>query len=230
MESTNHLRNQPNLIRHSACSLLVFSLFTVIATGMTVTAKAQTFAEWFQQNKTQKKYLLQQIAALAVFSGHLKQGYQVASKGLGSISGSLKLENSLHNTYYSRLQTVDANVRNNTMIKEITVWQQDILNRLAGIDQIVGMTADEKNYLNSVRTAVLNDCDSQINTLQNVITDGKLEMSDAERISLISKIHTAMMDNYRFVSGFAAQVKIYAARRQQEQNQVVVEKQLYELN
>jgi hypothetical protein len=39
-----------------------------------------------------------------------------------------------------------------------------------------------------------------------------------------------MMENYRFASGFAAQAKIYAARRQQEQNQVNVTKQIYGIN
>jgi len=230
MESISHLRKRSNRIMRRARPLLVLSLFTAICISTAATAKAQTFAEWFEQNKTQKKYLLQQIAALQVFSGYLKQGYQVASKGLGSISGSLKTENGLHTTYYNRLKTVDPVVKNNSMVKDIMAWQQDILARLAGIDQITGMTNDEKNYLNDVRTAVLKDCDDQISSLQNVVTDGKLEMSDAERIALITKIHTAMMDNYRFASGFAAQVKIYAAQRQQEQNQTVVGKQLYGIN
>jgi len=39
-----------------------------------------------------------------------------------------------------------------------------------------------------------------------------------------------MMDNYRFASGFAAQVKIYTIQRQQQQNQTIVEKQLYGIN
>ena len=230
MESINYIRERSNLIARSTRSLLVFSLFTAISAGMAATAKAQTFAEWFEQNKTQKKYLLQQIAALAVFSGNLKQGYRAASKGLTSISGSLKTENSLHTTYYNRLKTVDPEVKNNDMVRDIMAWQQDILTQLADLDQISGMTNDEKNYLNSVRTAVLKDCSEQMNTLQNVITDGKLEMSDAERIALVTRIHTAMQDNYRFAAGFAAQAKIYAAQRKQEQGQAVLGKQLYGIN
>jgi len=230
MESINNTYKRSAIVRRHARSLLVFSLFTAISSGMAATANAQNFAEWFEQGKTQKKYLLQQIAALQVFSGALKQGYLVASKGLGSISGNLKGENSLHATYYNRLKTVDAAVKNNPMVKEILTWQANILKRLANIDQINGMTGNEKKYIVSVRAAVLNDCNDQINTLQNVITDGKLEMSDAERIALLIKIHTAMMDNYRFASGFAAQVNIYATQRIQEQNQAVIEKQLYGIN
>ena len=217
MESINQLKAQSAGNRRRTRFLQVFALFTVICTGMAATAKAQTFAEWFEQNKTQKKYLLQQIVALQVFSGYLKQGYQVATNGMSSISGSLKKENALHTTYYNRMKTVDPVVKNNPMVKDITAWQQDILKRLQDLTTISGLTTDEKNYMFNVKTAVLKDCDQQLNTLQNVITDGKMEMSDAERIALLTKIHTAMMDNYRFASGFAAQAKIYAVQKQQGQ-------------
>jgi hypothetical protein len=230
MESINQIIKHSARLRCRARSLLVFSLFTAISSGISATAKAQTFAEWFRQNSTQKKYLLQQIAALQVYSDYLKQGYQIAAKGLTSISGSLNAENGLHATYYGRMKTVDPAVKNNDMVKDIAAWQEDILARLAGIDQITGITASEKNYLNNVRVAVLKDCNNQINTLQNVVTDGKLVMSDAERIALIGKIHAAMLDNYQFASGFMAQAQIFAARRQQEQNQAIAAKQLYGIN
>lgn len=227
MESINSIKVKSARIRLRARSLLVFSLFTAISTGMAATAKAQTFAEWFEQNKTQKKYLLQQIAALQVYSGYLKQGYEVATKGMTSISGLLKTENGLHTTYYNRMKAASPVVKNNDMVKDIMTWQKNILTQLQGITQISGLTADENNYLENVKSAVLKDCDQQLNTLQMVISEGQLEMSDSERVALITKIHTAMMDNYRFVAGFAAHAKIYAVQRQQEQNQAVVGKQLY---
>jgi hypothetical protein len=210
--------------------MLVGLLFTAISSGMAVTAQAQTFAEWFAQKKTQQKYLLQQIAALQVFSNYLKQGYQIANNGLASISGTLKTENGLHSTYYNRMKTASPLVKNNAMVQEIMAWQQDILTRLKDISQISGMTAEEKSYLEDVRAAVLKDCDQQLHTLQAVIGDGKIEMSDAERIALVTKIHTAMMENYHFTSGFTTHAKLYAARRQQEQNQVNVTKQVYGIN
>lgn len=229
MESINHISRQSARIRRHARSLLVFSLFTAISTGMTANVKAQTFAEWFKQKKTQKKYLLQQIEALAVYADYLKKGYHLASNGLGSISGSLKTENSQHGLYYSRLRSASPVVRNNTMIGDILAWQKDILRLLGEIDQAGGITPDEKNYLHSVRMAVLQDCDNQINTLQNVIDDGQLEMSDAERIALIGKVYAGMLNNYRFTTGFTAQVKLYAGQRRQEQNQAALTKRLYEL-
>jgi phosphosulfolactate synthase (CoM biosynthesis protein A) len=128
------------------------------------------------------------------------------------------------------MKTASPLVKNNAMIQEIVAWHKDILARLKDISQISGMTTEEKRYLEQVRSAVLKDCDQQLNTLQIVVSDGKIEMSDAERIALVNKIHTAMMENNRFASGFAAQAKLYAIRRQQEQNQVLVTKQIYGIN
>jgi hypothetical protein len=214
-------------IRRRARILLVFSLFTAISAGMAATAKAQTFAEWFDQKNTQKKYLLQQIAALALYADYLKQGYHIASGGFNSISGSLRTEYGLHKTYYDRLNAVSPAVKNNPEVNEILTWQQDILNRLGKIDQISGFTTAERNYLINVRSALFLDCDDQINILQSVINDRKLKMSDAERITLISKLHAAMLSNYRFASGFMLQVNLYAAQREQEKQQTMITRQYY---
>ncbi|AMR29967.1 hypothetical protein A0256_00315 [Mucilaginibacter sp. PAMC 26640] len=214
-------------IRQRARSLLVFSLFTAISSGMAVDAHAQTFSEWFSQKKTQKKYLLQQIAALQVYSGYLKKGYGIATNGLGSISGYLKSENGLHTTYYDRLSTADPVVKNNPMVKDILAWQQDILKRTSEIKQVNGITPAEQNYLSVVGNAILKDCDQQLNTLQNIISDHKMQMSDADRLALITKIHASMKANYQFASRFASQVKVLALSRQQEKDQALVSKRIY---
>jgi len=230
MESIRKITARSAVIRQRARSLLVFSLFTAISAGMAAEANAQTFAEWFSQKKTQKKYLLQQIAALQVYSGYLKKGYSIASNGLGNISGYLRSENRLHTTYYNRLKTADPVVKNDPMVKAIMARQKDILKRTQEIDQTSGMTTAEQKYLSKVSAAVLADCDQQLNTLQNVISDNKVEMSDEERLSLISKVHAAMLANYKFTSSFSAQVKILAVRRKQEQAQLPVSKGLYGIN
>lgn len=230
MESIKEIKAEAANSRQRARSLLVFTLMTVIATGMAAGAQAQTFAEWFAQKKTQKKYLLQQIAALKVYSTYLKQGYGVASQGLGSISGYLKSENTLHHTYYTRLKTADVVVKNNTMVTDIMNWQQDILKRTREIRQVSALTAGEKTYLASVCAAVLKDCDQQLVTLQTVTSDNQMEMSDAERLALITKVHTDMLANYQFTSSFATQVKILVFKRQQEQQEVSATKRIYGIN
>jgi hypothetical protein len=192
----------------------------IILTGCLLTAaqvKGQTFAEWFKQKSTQKKYLLQQIEALQVYSGYLKKGYAIAKGGLGTISGSLLAENGLHGSYYTELKRVNPVVAKNSDVKEIIQWQADIIKISNNWSRINGLNSGEIQYLGNVRQTLLNDCEQLINTLQNVVSDGKMEMSDADRLKLIQRLHSEMQANYRFAGGFSAQAKSYAAQRLQQQ-------------
>ncbi|NCD68076.1 hypothetical protein [Mucilaginibacter agri] len=192
----------------------------IILTGCLLTTaqiKGQTFAEWFKQKSTQKKYLLQQIEALQVYSGYLRKGYAIAKGGLGTISGSLLAENGLHGSYYTELKRVNPVVANNSDVKEIIQWQADIIKISNNWSRINGLNSGEIQYLGSVRRTLLTDCEQLINTLQNVVSDGKMEMSDADRLKLIQRLHSEMQSNYRFAGGFSAQAKSYAAQRLQQQ-------------
>lgn len=227
MGSINLVYSRADILRRKTKKLLAFTLMTVVASAFATTVQAQTFAEWFDQKNTQKKYLLQQIAALQVYSAYLKKGYNIAHSGMGSTSGSLKSENVLHTTYYNNKENVNPVVRNNKQVNDILQWQKDILTRMGDLDKTANVTDDEKKYIIQVKAAVFKDCNDQITGLQNVITDGKLQMSDEERLIQINKIHKAMQDNYRFSSTFSDQVKIYAVQRVRENNDAVTTKSLY---
>lgn len=227
MESINQVKSRADEIRRTSRKLLAFTVMTVAASALATTVRAQTFAEWFQQKKTQKKYLLQQIAALQVYASYYKAGNNIARNGLGSISGYLKSENGLHATYYDNLNNVSPVVKNNKQVSDILQWQTDILNRMNLLDKTAKLNDDERRYILQVKTALFKDCDQQITELQNVVTDSKLKMSDEERLKHIGVIHFAMQNNYRFASSFSDQVKVYAVQRRQEKNNVITEKKIY---
>lgn len=192
-------------------------------------ADAQTFAEWFRQKSTQKKYLLQQIAALQVYSGHLRKGYTVAKGGLGSITNELLSENSSHVTYYNKLRRVDPVVARNGQVREILSWQEDIIRLFAGLSQLPAMKAAERNYMLAVQRSVFRDCEALINTLQEVVTDNKVQMSDADRLKLINELHRDMEESLRFTATFTGQAKNFARSRQQESKDNRSIKQAYGL-
>ncbi|WP_462265671.1 hypothetical protein [Mucilaginibacter sp.] len=227
MESINQIKMRADEIRRKSKKLLAFTVMTVAASAFATTARAQTFAEWFQQKSTQKKYLLQQIAALQVYAAYYKAGNNIAHNGLGSITGSLKSENGLHTTFYSNLNNVSPVVKNNKQVSDILQWQKDILARMNMLDKTANLNDSERKYIIQVKAALFKDCDQQITELQNVVTDSKLKMSDEERLKHIGVIHSSMQNNYRFASAFADQVKVYAVQRSQENNNVISEKKIY---
>ena len=227
MESIKRLKIQADEIRRKSKKLLAFVMMTVAASAIATTLKAQTVAEWFDQKKTQTKYLLQQIAALQIYAAYYKQGNNIAHNGLSSIFGSLTSENGLHTTYYNNLKNVNPAVKNNKQVSDIMQWQKDILTRMGNLDKTANLNENERQYIVQVKSALFKDCNGQITELQNVITDNKLQMSDEERLKHIGVIHTAMQDNYRFASSFADQVKVYAFQRVQENNNIITEKKIY---
>jgi hypothetical protein len=197
-------------------------LLLLVATGAT----AQTTAEWFDQKNTQKKYLLQQIAALHVYRSYLKNGYSIAKGGLGSIGNSIKSEYGLHNSYYDHLKTANSVVKNNPQVGDILSWKKEILAQTSQIKK-TALSPSENQYVARVCDALLKDCDAQLNDLQTVLSDGKVKMDDEARLRQIGRIHTQMQNNYRFVAGFRGQVALYARSRQQQQTDLKTLNALY---
>ncbi|WP_162276808.1 hypothetical protein [Mucilaginibacter pedocola] len=195
--------------------LLTYTLLTSAAALLSAHADAQTFAEWFSQKKTQKKYLLEQIAALHMYSSYVKQGYNIAHNGLGTITGALEQEFGLHNEYYLRRSTVNPVVKNSPQVNQIVTWQSEMLSRFARIDQNGGLTLEQKVYLEKVKKALLADCEHQLTLLHDLLKDGKLQMNDEERISRLNQVHAAMQDNYRFTFSFIGQLQRYSLQHQQ---------------
>lgn len=229
MESISKIENCASDIRRKAKKLLALAMMTFAVSSIAVTVKAQTFAEWFKQKSTQKKYLLQQIAALQVYAGYVKQGNSIARNGLGSITGSLSAENLLHTTYYNKLKKVNPLVKNNKQVADILQWQNDILKRFSKLDKISGLTVEERQYTIKVKTSLFKDCNEEMTELQNVISNNQLEISDQERLKHIGVIHVIMQDNYRFASVFTNQVQVYANQKKDEKNNVVTERSIYGL-
>ena len=227
MESIEIIKRQANTIRRKSKNLLAFTLMTVAASTIATQTQAQTFAEWFKQKSTQKKYLLQQIAALQVYASYYRTGNNIARNGLGSITGWLNSEYGLHSAHYDQLERVNPIVRNNKQVSDIIQWQKDILTRMGTLPKTKNLTSDEQKYVDKVKTALFSDCDARITELENVITHSRLKMSDEERLKHIAAIHVAMKDNYRFASAFADQVKLYSAQRVKELNDLMTEKKIY---
>ncbi|MDT3404279.1 hypothetical protein [Mucilaginibacter terrae] len=199
--------------------LLLYAFVTAIASGMSTVVHGQTFSEWFSQKKTQKKYLLEQLAALRVYSDYLQKGYSVAQNGLGTVSSYLKDEYGSHSVYYDRLLQAGPAVRDDPQIREIIRRQADIEQLFGPLERPEGLSPAEIQYLGKVRGAVLHDCELQLQDLDRVISNGKLKAGDRERIEQLNQVHAAMTENYRFSSAFVVQVvSLIKGRKQQEKD------------
>lgn len=190
---------------------------------------AQTYAEIFRQKKTQKKYLLEQLAALKVYAGYLKKGYDIASTGLNAVRGFSKGEFDLHHTFISSLKTVSPVIKSNTKVAEIIVMQLEI-SRAFGNINTTHLGSAALGYINEVKSSLVQDCETDLEELLLVVTSGKVEMKDDERLKRIDGIYERMRDKRAFVQSFCGEVNLMNVQRKREKQSIDQLKRLYESN
>lgn len=198
------------------------------------TSQAQTWSEWTKQKKTQRKYLVQQIAALKVYAGYVREGYRIAKKGLNTIGSFKHGEFSLHTDFFNSLKTVNPKVRRSVKVGqtiEIQLRMVQDYNRTVRQLRDGGMLSiDELEYLSRVFGRLMVDCSQTIDALIDVITSGALEMTDDQRLSRIDALHSEMQQKYTFLQGFTNDTKVMALSRKNEETDVKTSRALHGIN
>jgi len=195
--------------------LLIVIIMLFVGTGQ---GYSQTWNELFRQKKTQKKYLLQQIAALEVYTGYLKKGYEIASSGLHTIRDLSNGEFSLHNAFITGLKKVSPVVRNNVRVAEIIEMQIAIGKAFGNVRSNVHLSLSNQLYVQDVRDNLWEECLKDLEELLLVITSGKLEMDDAQRLKRLDKIYLSMREKSSFTQHFTTEVEQLIRQKQFEKS------------
>ena len=185
---------------------------------------AQTTAEWLRQKATQKKYLLEQIAALKVYTGYLQKGYQIAKGGLTNIGDLTGREFGLHGKYFLSLSTVNPIVKKHPQVKIIVAMQKEIDGMITALLVSVRKSKylgdEEKQYVKRTIEKVLTDCERILEELLTVIKDGNAELKDEERLKWIGRLHGDMESNVVFIRKFSTDAQAIHQERQRQQREI----------
>jgi hypothetical protein len=205
-------------------------LVLTILMGLQV-CHAQTWAEWFRQRKTQIDYLFKQIAALKVYSGYLEKGYNIARDGTTLINNIKHGDFNLHNGYFTSLKTVSPSIKNSARVASIISDQLSIL-KLFGVlinysNQSDQLSAEDKDYINAVYSHLKDENAKDLDELFIIITSGKLEMKDNERLKKIEGLYNSMNDKLSFSRSFCNQVFVLIQQRASEKAETEGIKQYY---
>ncbi len=187
---------------------------------------SQTVAEFLRQKKTQKKYLIQQIAALQVYLGYAKQGYEIAGTGLGMIRDITGGEFKLHELFITGLKKVSPAIANDLRIGEIISMQVEILRSFRGLS--AGFSGDHLDYVLEVKAGIVADCLKDLEELYLVITSGKAEMHDDERLARLDRIYLEMLDKRAFTQDFFNKASMFLRMQKAEQKSIEQLRRYYE--
>ena len=209
--------------------LLILFMLGMLAT----TTQAQTFAEWFRQKKTQKQYLIGQIAALQVYIGYAQKGYSIAKDGLNTIGDFKRGEFNLHTGYFNSLKSVNPKIKQYAKVADIMAMQVTIIQSYGRTRRHVresgAFNGEELDYIMRVLGRLLDDCSNTLDELISVTTDGNPEMKDDERLKRINILYKDMTDKYTFSQSFHSETMVLAASRIKENNDVRTSRALYDI-
>lgn len=203
---------------------LFFIIICLICSIETLQAQSPNFNEWFRQKRTQRRYLVRQIAALKIYLEYLKKGYDIAQKGLTLIGDIKDGTFNLDKDYFNSLKAVSPVVRNSPKVNEILVYRQatadtfrEFVSHCKKNDQL---TDDEVRYIEAVETRITSECNVIMSELSIVCTAGQTEMQDEERLSRLDKAHHDMQDLYVFARDFIDTTNLLCMERKKQQREV----------
>lgn len=185
---------------------------------------AQKFKEWFRQKKTQKEYLIEQIAHLKLYLELTEKGYKIAKEGLSAIGNIKRGEFELHTNRFDSLRIVSAAVGAHPRLKQLTDLHgriNQVCEKLAGElagQQVFSQT--QLDYIKQVLGLVYDDCQGILYAMFNVARSGNTSMTDDERISRINLLCDQMQDNYLFAESFAEQTRLLASQIKSEKTSI----------
>lgn len=207
----------------------IMLFFIVISIG--TQAQSPNWNEWFRQKKTQRKYLLQQIAALKVYLEYLKEGYKIVDKGLTAIGDIKNGTFNLDKNYLNSLKQVSPVVKNSPKVKGILQYQysisSDFRKFLENCRKDENLTPNEVQYIEDVYQNMLRQSEASIDELMVITTADEAEMKDDERLLRLDKVHADMQDMYAFSQDFINSTQLLSLERAKEKNQIKGSRNLY---
>ena len=162
----------------------------------------------------------QQIAALALFITQEEKGYGIKESGLANIGSITGNEYGLHQTYFGSLASVNPAVGEMAAVAEILALETGIvkgfgaaMGRWKGSG---GLTAAEWTMLGQVYADLCTAGVEGVQALTDVMTTGRLTMTDDQRMERIMQIDRRMREQNVFAQQVAAEGDFLVMERQGE--------------
>ncbi|MDN3584933.1 TerB family tellurite resistance protein [Mucilaginibacter flavus] len=177
---------------------------------------------------------IEKLTQLKGILSDMKMGYQIYQQGYGSISQLSKGNFDLHSVYLNGLLSINPTVKNYGRVAEIISQQVSLVSEYKSaykqFQQSGSFSAGELNYMSNVYTQLVNQSLQNLDDLTNVLTAGKLRMSDDERMRAIDRIYASSSDKLQFLRHFNRQGVLLNMQRTKDIGDTRTVKQLYGIN
>ena len=179
---------------------------------------AQGTGGFFNQQSSRVRLMFAQIAGYETLLQGLKRGYQITENGLNTVHELKGGTFDLHQAYFNSLQQVNPATGSNPKAQAIVGIRQQIAQvftrELTWQQQQNILTAAEINYIRQVYRNLMNKCREEMDEVTMVLTPGKLQLTDQQRLERLDLIYTTMQDQSAFSISFTTRCRQMAASRQ----------------
>jgi hypothetical protein len=207
-------------------------LFYALIAALNGCSQSPNTNEWIRQKKTQRAYLLQQIAALEVYYNYLKKGYQIADKGL-TLIGDIK-DGAFQNdkVYIESLRNVSPVVRDSPRLVAVITYRNTVLGSLSRLlSDCRGSefySLQEIRYMETIYENMKRQCAITINELE-LLSSSETEMKDDERINRLDKIYAVMQERDGFARSFCNDARLIGRERAKIRHEIEISTKLNDL-
>lgn len=195
------------------------------------TGRSQGTGSIFSQGSSKIKLMVMQIIGYQNYLLEIKTGYHLMEDGLNTVKDLKGGTYSLYTAYFNSLQQVSPAVKNSPKAKAIADLQQQIItlftNELAWQQRQQILNASEIADIRAVYQNLLAKSRSDMAELNDIITPGKMQMSDHQRLERIDHVYTAMQDKQAFASSFTSYCRQLATDRKKARSESDQLKKLY---
>lgn len=154
----------------------------------------------------------------------MKKGYEILTEGYNTVKDLTEGNFNLHKTFLDKLLQISPAVRNYKRVADIVAYQVDLVQEYTRHKERLTASGlfngDELAYFNRVYDKLIEESLKDLDELTNVLTAGKLRMSDEERLTAIDRIYAAMQDKLLFLRDFNSDTKVLAVQRAKETRDV----------
>lgn len=200
------------------------ALIVALAMLFSMNCQAQTLKEWIRQKRTQKEYLLTQIAANQLYFDLLKKGNRIVYNGIGIVGELQRGEFNLHDRFFRSLKTVSPSVQRYARVAETIALELEILIQCAALKQFVEqnalLNAQELSYIDRVARSVRKASEGSFLGLLDLLEKGTMNLGDHERIQRIQQIHSELSAQHGFLKRFSHDIKLLIINRSRENNDI----------
>lgn len=207
------------------------SLFFLFTSLTVLQVKAQFLGGFFSQQSTQRKLMAEQIAGYQIYLQAVKSGYGIAKSGLNTAHELKNGTFGMHSDYFNSLEQVNPLIAANPKGKVIATMKQQVTSlfssEISWQQKQKFLSAAEVLQLQKVADNLQNEMDGDLAELTQVLTPGKLQLTDQQRLERLDHLYAAMKDKLAFAGYYTGRCRKLAAQRQQEQKDKQQIRKLY---